>query len=93
MAVILARAVHWFCEILIFLLVLRALMSWFAGSGSSPVTSIYRFAVELTEPIVAPIRKAMSRFNTGALDFSVLVAFLLIEVVESLVMRLIFLIF
>lgn len=44
---------------------------------------ISRIAREITEPILAPIRSVLP--NTGMIDLSPLVAFLLIQVLQSLI--------
>lgn len=93
MAYVLGTAVHWFCQILILLLCVRAIMSWIVTSGSSSLAGVYRTVIGLTEPFVAPIRKLMSGLNTGPFDFSVLVAFFAIEIAEAILVRLIYLIF
>ena len=82
MAVILIRAISWFAEILIMMLFIRCILSWFAQSPTSPLFNAYGILVQLTEPFVAPCRKLLSGFNTGMFDFSVLLAFFLIEFVE-----------
>jgi YggT family protein len=85
LALILARAVNWFAQILIMILMARALLSWFARNPYSQAYRFYMVTVRLTEPFVAPCRKLMSRFNTGMFDFSVLLAFFLIEIVARII--------
>ena len=89
MAVVLIRAIHWFARILILLLCGRAILSWFARDPYSPVGKLYSICIQLTEPIVAPCRRLLSRFNTGVIDFSVLLAFFLVEICENILIRII----
>lgn len=59
---------------------LRAILSWFAaGSLENP---IMRFLVEVTEPIVGPLRRVIP--PVGPLDLSFFVAMILIQVVGGL---------
>lgn len=93
MEIVLIRAVHWFAEIIIMMLILRAILSWFVQSYSSGIGGIYRTLIQLTEPFVAPWRRLLSNVNTGMLDFSVLIAFFAIEIVERILIILIQIIF
>lgn len=61
-------------------LLARVLLSWVDPMGNMRVSQIAR---EITEPILAPIRSILP--NTGMIDLSPLVAFLLIQVLQSLI--------
>ncbi len=93
MAVVLIRAVRLFAQVLTWLLVARAAMSWFARGPYSTAGKIYSWLIQLTEPMVAPCRKLLDKLGLGGgmLDFSVLLAFLLIEFLAALIVRLILL--
>lgn len=91
---ILIYAIYTFGEILSTALVIRAILSWFAAANPyNMLGKIYMTLVRFTEPIVAPCRNFMSRFNTGMVDFSVLIALLLIQFGTNILVRLIYLIF
>lgn len=85
--------INWFANILVTLLLIRAILSWFAGNPYSSLGKLYIFMVRFTEPLVAPSRRLLSRFNTGMFDFSVLLSMLFIEIAAKLLIRLIFLFF
>ncbi len=71
-------------NILELLLVVRCLMSWFPQVQAS---SIYDFIYTLTEPMLAPIRSFLMRFSalrTMPIDFSVLIAFMILVLVRSM---------
>ncbi len=91
MAIVLIRAIYWFAQILTMALVVRALLSWFATNPYSAVGKIYQFLTKLTEHIVNPCRQLLYKLNinTGMLDFSVLLAFFLIEIVANLLVKLV----
>ncbi|MBQ5777466.1 MAG: YggT family protein [Oscillospiraceae bacterium] len=69
------------------LFVIRAIMSWFPmaqGGGFSYL--LY----SLTEPVIAPIRALLHKIPALAslpIDFSVLVAFLLIDVLRTIILN------
>ena len=86
-------AIYMFCNILVALLVLRAVMSWLVRDMYSPLGKIYGALIRFTEPIVMPFRRLLSRFNTGMLDFSVLLAMLVIEMVGNILVKIIVLFF
>ena len=90
---ILIKIVDAIADILILLLVARALLSWFVNGGNENVYRIYTMLCTITEPIVGPCRRFCSRWNTGALDMSVLMAFLLIYLVRGALIMLLGLIF
>lgn len=64
-------------EIIIFA---RAIVSWFSPN---PNSAVYRFLVEITEPVLGPIRKLLPQ--SSSVDFSPLIALLLIHFVKSLI--------
>ena len=59
----------------------RAILSWVMPVGQDPVT---RFLVDITEPILAPIRSLTSRMFNMPLDFSPFIATILILVLQGM---------
>ena len=84
---LLARFVITLLRVYELLFVVRAIMSWFPmaqGGGFS------YFLYSVTEPVLAPIRNVLHRIPALAnipIDFSVLVAFLLIDILRTLVLN------
>ncbi|HET9104094.1 MAG TPA: YggT family protein, partial [Solirubrobacteraceae bacterium] len=68
--------------VLEFAIIGRALISWFDPTMSS---SISRILVQITEPIIAPLRRVLP--TAGMMDFSPLVAILLIFVLQQMLGR------
>jgi YggT family protein len=76
----------------LFLLVLIAysILSWFTASGrlayDSPVIKIQRVLSAICEPVLRPVRRIIPPVRVGgiALDLSVLVVFLIVDVLISL---------
>lgn len=72
-----------------FILLARIFLTW---TNISPYNSkIARFLCDLTDPFLGKIEQYMPRALLAPLNFSPIVAFLLLSVVESLVYRLLFL--
>jgi YggT family protein len=65
-----------------FAIVARALLPWFRISPYHPVM---RFLIQITEPLLAPIRRNLP--TVGGLDFSPMVALLILWAVEMLLQR------
>ena len=93
MQLTLIYAVQLFANVLTAAMIIRALLSWFAGDPYGPLGKIYGFFVRFTEPIVLPFRKLLSRFNTGIFDFSLVLAMIAVEFIATLICRLILAIF
>lgn len=62
------------------ILLARVLMSWFRPDPYNPIV---RFLYNVTEPVLAPIREALP--STGGIDFSPLVAFLLLFALQRVI--------
>lgn len=91
MGMILIRAISWFANFLTTVLLARAVMSWFVRDPYSTLGKIYMMIIRFTEPFVEPCRRLLEKlnFHTGMFDFSVLLAFFLIEIVASLCIRIV----
>jgi YggT family protein len=68
------------CNVLIVAIVARALLSWFTNDPRNPLISVLD---QVTEPILAPLRRVMPRM--GTFDFTPLVAVLILVVIRQLV--------
>jgi YggT family protein len=63
-------------------IIAAALISWVSPNPYNPVVQLLRRA---TEPVLRPIRKVLSRYQAG-LDFSPLVAILIIQFIQRVVL-------
>jgi YggT family protein len=70
--------IHILFFILQFAIIIRALMSWFNPSPENPIA---RIVYEITEPVIAPLRRIIPRI--GMIDITPIVAILLMQVLES----------
>ncbi|MCC4801082.1 YggT family protein [Enterovibrio norvegicus] len=65
--------------LLFWVLILRAILSW-VSQGRNPIEFVM---IQLTEPLVAPIRKVLP--SLGGLDLSVLVLFIVLQFLNFLI--------
>ena len=79
-------AILWFFQVIMYIIFGRAMLSWFIRDMNNPIMRLF---VSLTEPILKPIREALIKFNIGGnmIDFSPLVALLLIQLLSALVIN------
>lgn len=73
-------------QILEFLIIARVILSWLP-LGNNPITN---FVYMLTEPILGPIREILRKSPLGGpgmmLDFSPIIAFMLIGMIKSILL-------
>jgi YggT family protein len=69
-------------RILTFALIGRAILSWFDPRGEWTIT---RLLADLTEPIMAPLRRLIPPI--GMIDISFIVAIILLQVLERLLVQ------
>ncbi|MDR1816423.1 MAG: YggT family protein [Clostridiales Family XIII bacterium] len=93
-----ANVVNVIANILVLCLLIRSVLSWIVYSGNqygrysqSPFVRIYNILGAVTEPIVSPVRRFLSRFNTGPFDFAPLGAMILILIVRRILVWLLLL--
>jgi len=66
-----------------FILLARVLVSWFPVDQYNPIVKVLH---QLTEPLLAPIRRVLPQ--TGAIDFSPLIGFVVIILAQRIVIGL-----
>lgn len=66
-------------NLLFWVLILRAIMSW-VSQGRSPVEYVFH---QLTDPLLSPIRRILP--STGMFDFSVMVLFIILYFINMLI--------
>lgn len=98
---LLAQAIYHFGNLLIILIFVRAILSWFPEPKSEPLRQIYygalKLAHTLTDPITGPIRKLLQNSPLGGpgmmLDFSPIIAFFLINFARNILINIVISIF
>jgi YggT family protein len=78
----LASLVNLFFTVLTFIVVGRALLSWFDPGMR---TSIGQVLVQITEPMLAPIRRLMP--STGVIDLSPIILIIGLQVVSRVLVQ------
>jgi len=98
MGELLSLAIIHFANLLIFLIFVRAILSWFPEPrNDGPLRSLYygmlKMAHTMTDPITGPIRNLISKSPLGGpgmvLDFSPLIAFILIGFVRDILVQIV----
>ena len=72
--------INWGIELLILMIVVSSILSWFRPSPRNPVVKILNAVVE---PLLHPIRAILPA--TGGLDFSPMIAILVLWFLQKLV--------
>lgn len=92
MTTVLLLALRWFYNILVALILIRVFGSWVVRDPYR--TRWYMTLVDITEPILGPCRRLLSRFQAGMrVDFSPVVALLLMSVIYRILCSLVIMIF
>ncbi|MBN2557725.1 MAG: YggT family protein [Clostridia bacterium] len=78
------RAVYYLLEVVSYMLIARVLLSWFPQVRQS---KFFAILFQLTEPLLMPIRKLLSRTKAGEMpiDLSVIIAYLIIAVIQMII--------
>lgn len=74
-----AELIFWLLRALTFALIGRALLSWFDPGMRWPIS---RVLFDVTEPLVAPIRRVVPQI--GFIDLSFIVALVLLRILERM---------
>ena len=69
-------------QVLTFAILIRVVLNWFPIGPNNP---FYAIVYQITEPVLAPLRRVVPR--VGMLDFTPMVAILLLYLLQVLVTR------
>ena len=88
---ILIWSVSKFFSIIYILMFVRIALSWVRVN---PYNKVVNTIYQITDPILEPFKRLIDRFwlNTGMIDFSPLIAYLVLQFVEKLIIRTLWLI-
>lgn len=74
-----------FIRVVNYLILIRVIISW-VNMGGSRSNGFFDFVYQVTEPLLAPIRNALSKFGLGGtLDFSPIILMLLLSMLGSMI--------
>ena len=76
-------ALYYLLDIIAWMIVIKSLMTWFPNGRQSKIFDILE---NLTEPIEGPIRSIMYKYTNGPIDFSPLIAIVLLMFLRHLVL-------
>lgn len=80
----LRTAISYFISVINFLIIARALFSWFSRDYSNP---IYKFLYQITEPILAPFRLLQEKIGfRGMIDFSPILAIITLDILANVIL-------
>jgi len=74
--------IGWLLDLYSWVVIAAALITWVSPDPRNPVVMFLR---QLTEPVLAPIRRLLPPWKTGGLDFSPLIVIIAIQFVERVV--------
>jgi YggT family protein len=80
----LIRFVGWLLDIYSYIIIASALISWVSPDPRNPIVQFLR---QITEPVLAPVRRLLPPWKTGGLDLSPIIVLLAIQFVEWVVLR------
>lgn len=79
-------AVYLFCDFIVTLIVVEAIMSWFVMSMPPSIRRIYGFIQMLTEPFLRPFRMLLSKVTYSiGIDISPILAIMVIQFIGRIV--------
>jgi YggT family protein len=86
--IVLMNAVNTFFQIVIYLILGRAILSWFVRNPYGSLYKVYSAIIQLTEPILSPCRKLLARFGMGGtIDFSPILAIIGLTMINGIVIN------
>jgi YggT family protein len=65
------------------ILIARAILSWFPTHSDSGLASINRVLIDITEPVIAPVRRVIP--PAGFLDLSFLIVFIVLGILHGII--------
>jgi YggT family protein len=68
-------------ELVTWAIIIRAILSWFYPVGRDPWSKLL---LDMTEPLLAPVRMLLSRILPIPIDFSPIVVILLLNVLQNM---------
>jgi YggT family protein len=75
--------IGWLLSLYSWVIIAAALISWVSPDPHNPVV---RFLRQVTEPVLAPIRRLLPPWKTGGLDLSPLIVLIAIQFLERVIL-------
>lgn len=74
---------RWLLDIYSYVIIAAALISWVSPDPRNPIVLFLR---QVTEPVLAPVRRLLPPWKTGGLDFSPVIVLIAIQFVERVIL-------
>ena len=86
--IVIMNAINTFFQILVYLILGRAILSWFVRNPYGTLYKIYMAIIQITDPILAPCRKLLAKFGMGGtIDFSPILAIIALTVINGIIIN------
>ena len=79
----LVEFLRWLLDIYSYVIIASALISWVSPDPRNPIVLFLR---QVTEPVLAPVRRLLPPWKTGGLDFSPVIVLIAIQFVERVIL-------
>jgi YggT family protein len=76
--------IAWLLDIYSWVIIAAALISWVSPDPRNPIVAFLR---QVTEPVLAPVRRLLPPWKTGGLDLSPMIVLIAIQFIERVVFR------
>jgi YggT family protein len=76
--------VRWLLQLYSYVIIAAALISWVSPDPRNPIVLFLR---QVTEPVLAPVRRLLPPWKTGGLDLSPLIVLIAIQFVDWVILR------
>ena len=80
-------ALYYLFDIMTGVIFIRCILTWFPGGYQS---KLYDILSRFTDPIEEPIRNIMYKYNSGPIDFSPMIAMLVLMLLKQATMSIFF---
>jgi len=76
----------YFLNLVVFLILIRAVLSWFIRDLRNPIAA---FVYQVTEPLLSPFRMIIQRLGyNGMIDFSPILLIITVQLLSNFIIRL-----
>lgn len=79
--------VDWLLWLYSMIIIASALISWVSPDPRNPIVMLLR---QVTEPVLAPVRRLLPPWKTGGLDLSPLIVLIAIQFIERVILPTLF---
>jgi YggT family protein len=79
----LVQFIAWMLDLYSYLIIAAALISWVSPDPRNPIVLVLR---QITEPVLAPVRRLLPPWRTGGLDLSPVIVLIAIQLLERVVL-------